>query len=133
MVATTRINQNKPASLSATGPSGFRMEGEFPPQPAKRSEDKNMAERSIPQRFIPRKKGILITSHSPEKIFDDGQERHLTCGTLSTLDVLMMEGNLIFLAITVKAYACSCFLLAPFPEVASALVWLIGTLTYTTP
>jgi hypothetical protein len=67
------------------------MEGDCPPHAVRRSEDKSMAESNTPQRFIPRKKCILITSHSPEKMFDNGQERHLTCGTLSTLDVLMME------------------------------------------
>src|SRR5258708_28959944 len=65
IVATTRINQNKPASLFATGPAGFKMEGELSPQAARRSEDKTNVESSTPQRFIPRNNGIL-TSHSPK-------------------------------------------------------------------
>jgi len=56
------MNQNKFDSLFATGPEGFKMEGEFPPQAARRSEDKSNAERITPQRFIPRNIGIL-TSH----------------------------------------------------------------------
>jgi len=59
------MNQNKFDSFNATGPEGFKMEGEFPPQAARRSEDKSNAERSTPQRFIPRNIGIL-TSHSPK-------------------------------------------------------------------
>src|SRR5437870_9304009 len=70
IVATTRINQNKPDSLSATGPAGFKMEGELSPQAARRSEDKTNVESSTPQRFIPRNNGIL-TSHSPK--IDDFQ------------------------------------------------------------
>jgi hypothetical protein len=59
------MNQNRPASLAATGPCGFKTEGEFSPQAARRIEDKSSAEMIVTQRFTPRNFGIL-TSHFPK-------------------------------------------------------------------
>ena len=52
IVATTRINQKRFASWLATGPVGFKIEGEFSPHAARRIEDISIAERTIPQRLI---------------------------------------------------------------------------------
>src|SRR5215470_7228383 len=65
-VATYRINQNSFASKSATGPCVSRVEGEFPPQAARRMEDKSRAERIVPQRLLIL--GIL-TSHFPKNSY----------------------------------------------------------------
>jgi hypothetical protein len=61
-VATHRVNQNRFASWLETGPVGFNMVGELPPQAAKRSEDKSTTGIIVPQCFILRNIGIL-TSH----------------------------------------------------------------------
>src|SRR5579859_3858148 len=65
IVATTRMNQKRPASLAATGPCGFKIEGEFSPQAARRIEDIISAEMIVIQRLTPRNFGIL-TSHFPK-------------------------------------------------------------------
>src|SRR5579875_518367 len=83
IVATTRINQNRPASLAATGPAGFKMEGAPSPQAARSSEASIRTERVIPQRFFaPRNIGIL-TSQSPKTLIIDGQQRPSWNDTLS--------------------------------------------------
>jgi hypothetical protein len=66
MVATTRINQNRDASLAAIGPSELRIVGGLPEQAARSNEARSAAESNPPQRFAPRNIGIL-TSQSPQK------------------------------------------------------------------
>jgi hypothetical protein len=70
------MNQNRPASRSATGPAVFKTEGDVSPQAARSSEAISNNERVIPRRFTPRNIGIL-TSQSPKKVIIDGQQRPL--------------------------------------------------------
>jgi hypothetical protein len=69
IVATIRINQNRPASVAALGPKVFKTEGLFSAQALKRSEDRSMAATMTTQRFVPRNKGIL-TAATPKKKFE---------------------------------------------------------------
>jgi hypothetical protein len=64
-----KITQKRKLSLAATGPSVFKIEGEFSPHAAKRIEDKSRKLTRVSQRFVPRNTGFL-TSESPRFLIE---------------------------------------------------------------